>query len=265
MSAAVAQPTYRRTAELPPLRMGREDFLAIIQRAQNIVERANSKLPTEKPDRIELQLSDRRHEITIQVPEHSNQLASAPKSVFKVTAFFWRPNAPISQVRIYMDDMSRTIEIAGTSPEQVDALTSYVQSELTSHRVWLAGFFARLALYAMLFLCVVVGATVLLTRTDLSAEIGLSLTSIIAVVSVGLLIWLLPFDQWLPGVAVVSGEASLLARWAPQFTLLGVFLGIISVLLPVILSERKKRLRPTSRRRHAKPPPPQSADSGSAA
>lgn len=249
---AEAQPSYRRTAAIPPVRLSQAELAGIVEGVQKIVTRANSEAPSDAPDRLDLSLSDGQHEISIQLPEHAGQLQRAPGTSTRLSVSFWRKNAPIAQVMIILADYSRSIEVAGTSPEQVDALMAYLETELLSYRTWIGGPLFRWGLYVLLYLVFLQVFVFIMISYSVPEKVGAPLAGVLAPVPVVLLVWLLPFDGWLPGTAIVAGEASLLVRWAPGLTLVGAVLTAIGLFIPVALMLRRRASSATHRTRRSK-------------
>ena len=47
-------------------------------------------------------------------------------------------------------------------------------------------------------------------------------------------VWILPWEDWFPGVVIVHGDASIIVRYAPELSFFGLLLTLVTFLLSLV-------------------------------
>jgi len=154
-------------------------------------------------------------------------------------------NAPITNLRIDLQDAYRTVTVEGNNPEQVDALFSLLKDEMENYSVVWGGPKFRLwsgVLFFLLF-CLIPSLLVLVASEISPKIVGVRLViGVLVIAAVQLiLIFVLPFDKWLPGFVVYEPNSSFIIKYSALFTFLS-FIAIPIAWIGTLLIKGVKRL-----------------------
>lgn len=243
LSLSAADPQYSRTRELPALKMTFEELDAALAKAYNLLGSANSQASNKDQARETLTLRSGPDEIEIQGHAFPPDVR-LPKVAFRASYSYSLPDAPVSTLRLSLDDAFRQITVSGTAADQVEAICSSLERDLSAHAVAFGGSLFRGMVGYLL-------ATVLMTSFIISGTyciaerrwraLGMPLFSLLGFA----LLLALPFDELLAGFAVYKGDSSLLVRFAPQISFISLLVSIVAIplsyLLPRWIDRRRAR------------------------
>jgi hypothetical protein len=222
--------TYARKVHLSPMRMSYDDLAVVIRQLRSLVNTANGSIKADDryiTDRLRIVASGR--ELTVERFSDAKAIQNAPARSTRVSYTYQAASeAPISSVDIELADFSRDIEVKGTSPAQVDAITAMLVTHLSEAATMFGGWGFRLA--AGLTAYVFIGLLLALPRLANVPKVVATTASLIAL-ALMTAVWVLPWDDWFPGTAAYAGDVSFLTRYGPEISAIGV---VLSVLLFVI-------------------------------
>lgn len=226
LTPASAQ-TITRTRNLGPISLSYEELGEAVTRWSSFISRAN-------PDSSEVSRHRRIGTLTLEGRNTKLELTNnltpldirrAPPTATNAWFWFRSPGDPISEVSVRLSDFEREVEVAGTSPEQVDALTVLIASDLDGHSSHIGGWLHRTVLMGLL----IVPAFAFSPLFGRSAPQRLSLRqAVLALLPILGVVLVLPLGL-LPGVAIVKRDASFIVRYAPEISMWGLLLGLIGI------------------------------------
>jgi hypothetical protein len=209
---------FSDSRDLPPLKVAAADLDTILQKAHSLIDEANGPLVEQESVRESVTLGVRGHEI--EIPHFS--LASSvafPRELFRFSYNYRRPEKPISSVTIDLGDYLRRVSVTGEAADQVKAISKLLEKDLRRYSTAIGGATFR----RVVGLCLSLG---LLTSLGLSGAywwrtrhynaLGMLICSAVGL----LLLFLLPWNRYLPGFALYQSYSPfLLIRYAPQISL----------------------------------------------
>jgi hypothetical protein len=239
---AAADTNYSKTVELPPLRASFEDLQSMLDKVSSIVSKGSSNWE----EGLELRKGEKR----VKMSGHHLEVGDA-KIPSCIDSFEYngrvsypghnREEAPITQVAITFHDYDRSISVEGRSPEQVELLVSALRDDLSQlsspfgnfgriFSTW-AGrfFFGSILLYWALF-----AIWLIWKRTHRRT---LVVPALVFCVVLFFVLLTLP-DELFAGFSGVQGEASPLVRYGPQIAFLSLVIGLLSLVIPFVISLR---------------------------
>jgi hypothetical protein len=240
--------SYNRSEEFSPVKLTYDDLRIFLQRIHATLP--SSETQSDNQDIInKLTISDGKIQIDIDIANNwdINDIGRFPKVAFDLRYEWYNPKSKIKNIQIRFSDFSRTILVQGTDSYQVDSAYDSLAGIVNEHTSWIGGFFFRIVGVSCLW-----GISMILCVPSLfSVDLPLSPNRKLILSCLGLMIVLttitLPYDKWFPGFAIYAGPLSFAERYAPQITLIGLPLAIISIILTSIPIFRSHR--PTSRKR----------------
>ena len=237
-------PNYSKTVELPPLRGSFEDLQAMLDKISSLVKAANKGSSSWQEE-----LHLRKGEQTIKMSGHRlvSEAVKIPPSIdsFDYTgriAYTGRDREetnPINQVAISLHDYGRSISVEGQSPEQVDAVVSALQGDLSKFSISFGNFGKTFLTWpGRLFGPILFLGWVLFLIWVIWVQTRRRILVVPAAICVVLLIALLilPLDELFAGFSAVRGEASLLVRYGPEITLCSLVLSLLGLVVPTAIS-----------------------------
>jgi hypothetical protein len=150
----------------------------------------------------------------------------------------------VSSVVLQLGDFSNTLDVSGSSPGNVDALSRLIVGDLATHKGWLGGGGLRAFLAVPLVFAISYLLVALAFAVESNRRLALQL-SIWLIGSVGLL----AIPRWnhiLPGAALYRGSPSFLVRYSAEISFAGVLLTVVFGLLGVLLSKRRRKQKPSA-------------------
>jgi hypothetical protein len=221
---------FSENRDLPPLKVAAADLDTILHKTHARIAEANGPSVEQESARESVKLGVRGHEI--EVPHFS--LASSvafPKEVFKFSYTYIRPDKPISSVVIDLGDYSRRVSVTGEVEDQVKATSNSIEKDLRRFSTTIGGAsFRRVAgvCLAVVFLASFGLSSAWWWRSRVYSALGMLICSTVGL----LLVFLLPWDKYLPGFALYQSYSPfLLIRYAPQI----FFLILVAALLGIPL------------------------------
>lgn len=219
---------YSRKDQLLPLRLTQEDLSNILLKAKDILARANNQQMVDASPRITLNLSDGHIAVEAEGFVDLSGIQGIPDACYEVSFLYSLTDAPISRLRIDLDDARRLVQVEGVDPSQVDALFSLLLSEFEKHDTWFSGPLFRHMICIICYLALLVLITTLWVIRD---RIWIYLAGVGAQVLFLVLMFTLPFYEWIPGAAVYSGEASIFRRHSADIGVVSSLLGMVSMVV----------------------------------
>ena len=200
---------YSRTETFSSARLSYVDLNGLVKGIQNFVRNANRTNDTilaseyliiEAPN-TNLRLTENQLDL---------EEVDVPPVAYSIRYNYSDRIALITDVELSLLDWSRQLTVTGYSKEQVDAITAVLVERINQFEGGFGGSLSRS-----------IGGEFLLLSGVLSV-VGQRFTkgstswilTIISVVS-SLSVWIFPWDHWLPGTGVYSGDASPLVRHGP--------------------------------------------------
>ena len=222
---------FSHSRELPPLRLAAADLDAILLKTHALIAAANGSLAEQESARESVKLGVRGHEV--EIPHFS--LASSvafPKELFRFCYTYYRPNKPISSVTLDFSDYSRRVSVTGEAADQVQLITKLLEKDLLRYSTTIGGaVFRRVAglCLSMALLTSLIVSSAYWWNTRRNNALGMLVSSALGL----LLVFLVPWDRYLPGFALYQSYSPfLLVRYAPTIT----FFSLVAALIGIPLS-----------------------------
>lgn len=201
------------------------EVVDLINRIRTLVDTANAAVDQDPSGQLTIGDENSSLNINVRAALALEDLQGAPEFANRLEYQYFSRPAPISIVWLELYDYERRLRIAGTSSEQVAAVTGFVSNEIRRHRSYLAidsalrstaGFLLVVAAWLTLM------AAIPATGSRRVLAIGMALAILSAV-------WFLPWARWLAGTAIYPNSASFAARNAAAIGLVGLVLAIVGL------------------------------------
>ncbi len=224
-SATAQSASYTRSADLRPVRLSYTDFAAIAAKASTLIHSANASVAIERTAEGAT-VSDNRTTVSVSSHFEATSFASGPP-VATEASYSYRADqtAPVYLVEIELSDFQRRVRVQGTSEAQVDALARSLLADLRNHQWYFGGSMFRTILGALLL------SSAAFMPSLFSKGGKVPLWVAVLAIALALCVFALPWKNWLPGTAVFAGDASLLLRYGPEVSFMGLVLGVVSLAL----------------------------------
>jgi hypothetical protein len=123
-----AQANYRKSAEIPPLRVSFSALQGVLDKTEKLAASANAG---NAPRREEIVLTADTLKVTIPGRTLTPNNAKVPERIDSLTyTYSMVTEAPISRVEFDFSDYRRTLTVEGNSPEHVDAVFAAIREDL---------------------------------------------------------------------------------------------------------------------------------------
>jgi hypothetical protein len=231
---------FSHNSELPPITLAAVDLDNILQKAHSLIAAANG--PPGEQDSIRESVTLGVAGKEIEIPHFS--LASSvafPRVLFKFRYSYYRSNKPISSFTLDLGDYSRRVSVSGEAADEVEAISKVIETDLLGHSTAIGGAtFRRLAgtSLSVLLVASLIVTSVYCWNTRRYSELGMPICSALGL----LLLFLVPWDRYLPGFALYQSYSSFfLIRHAPQISLLILVATLIGIPLSYFLPRWRRR------------------------
>jgi hypothetical protein len=231
---------FSHSRDLPPLKLAAADLDTILHKAHALIVAANGPLAEQESARESVKLGVRGHEI--EIPHFS--LASSvafPKELFRFCYTYSRPDKPISSVTIDLGDYSRRVLVTGQAADQVQAMSNLLEKDLLSYSTTIGGaMFRRVAGVCLLmaFLTSLMFSGAYWWNTRRNNALGMLVCSALGL----LLVFLVPWDKYLPGFALYQSYSPfLLVRYAAPIFFLSLIATLVGIPVWYFLPRWRKR------------------------
>jgi len=152
-------------------------------------------------------------------------------------SFLSKDGVPVSRVYLHFTDYSRTVQIAGRSPEQVDAVFSTIRDDLSAISTPIGGSIVRslcttlpLAFIVMSIFGLLMGHFVERRKYNRKLLIWYSFVFLFLCALI-----FIPKD-FLAGFLALRGDASFMVRYGPQISFWGLLAGLVGLLITAVTS-----------------------------
>lgn len=234
---ASAQVSYKKDAELPPLRVSFAAVQAVLDKTDKLVASANSGAG---PTREELVMKSGTIHVTVPGHNLTSPSIRTPDRLESLTySYLIYSSAPtyigsnVTRVHFDFSDYRRTLTVEGPSPEHVDAVFAAAREDLLAMSSPIGGSGARMLFgpFAYWLLASIIGWSAHGWFRDKSRS---SLTVLVASASVLLLVLVLPTADLLAGFFAVRGDPSFMIRYGPEISFVGLLIAILLAPLTVL-------------------------------
>jgi hypothetical protein len=227
---SAAGPQFSRSRDLPCLTISSSELDDILRKAHSLIVTANGPAAERQYVREAIKLGVGGDEL--EIPSYSlSSGISLPKAAYEFSYTYYRSDSPISSVTVDLQDYSRRLSVTGEAADQVEALTTLLESNLVQHSTAIGGQLFRgvlgYFLLVALLLSLITSAAYCWSTRRYSA-VGMPICSVLGLV----LLLLLPFDKFLAGFALYQGDSSFLVRYGPQIS----FISLLTTLAGISLS-----------------------------
>jgi hypothetical protein len=234
---ALAETTYSKTVDLPPLRISFSELQNLLDKGTALISEANKSKPQW---REEIQL--RKGELRIKISGHqlNPEGAKIPEVIdtFDYNAYTL-VQAPITRMVLTFNDYTRSMLIEGQSPEQVDALHAVLKDDLFKLSTSLGG--RGLKAFLGFPLIYILGlAFIWLSVTWIGRRRPILLLPISISFLFLVMLLLLPIDDLFAGFSAVRGDASFLVRYGAVLSLIVSLVAIPISLVPMLFSNGRQ-------------------------
>ncbi len=230
--AFAASPTQAqevsRTARVSPVRLTYTDLAGLVVKAHEFVRVANASAKQEIR-RESMTVKGALASLKLEDDFSAKAFEDAPPVAYSVRYYYESPEAPISSIDLDLEDFSREITVQGRSPDQVLALLAVLTENLREHETIMGGPWFRI----LLPLLTIIGLTVFLAIRFRQSEF-VALIFYLGMVVWGISLFALPWERWAPGTAVYPENASFLQAHSALFSLIGMLVGMLGVVLPTL-------------------------------
>ena len=229
---ACAQTNYSKTTDVSPLRISFAQLQDVLGKAASLMKAADVPVPIAY-EQMELRAGELSVKLTGHLLEANGARIPTVIDKFEFNASTRDP-APISRLQLSFADNFRTLSVEGQTPEQVDAVFAVLSDDLSKMSSSFGGRTPRGLGVGFSFMVLGMGLLVITIYWFDSRRRILFLPISLIILLMTALIFL-PFDIWLAGFSAVHGDPAFLARYGPQITLIGTFLGFVGIALPFFL------------------------------
>lgn len=233
---------YIRSGKFRAIKLTYDDISALIKQMDKVIP------PPEKPDdwqdnwlddrqdiRKIVTIGDGELQVQIDLTDEFQlkELGRLPPVSYNFRYLFRCPYGKIEEVSIRFYNSLREVSVTGSDPDQVNALYSYLDTEITKHTILFGGTKFQFVSRAFLMM---IGVVLFMLPSLMGFD--LSVKQVYLLWCFGILTMVLaislPLGKWLPSFAVYSESASALVRYSAQIAFWGLLIGLVSVILACI-------------------------------
>lgn len=242
---------YSRSDDFGPVRMTISEITYIVNDSLNFVSRVNQESPKTTNEILKTKAdatfeSERRRSV-VDLPISDDDLKKIPDRVTSFSFNLSSGSGDISRLTLRFDDSSRFIQVSGKNLDQVTGLLNVMKEKIETHEIIFGGRSWRSILGAV-FCVMFFGAWLVWVSSDGSPDVTFSNNGItfpkkflielaVLVIVPYAVLYLIPWDNILPGCLISRDKLSFLDRNSSIFTFLGV---IIPLLFPGFQWFRKR-------------------------
>ncbi|MFN0207655.1 MAG: hypothetical protein ACKVS6_15215 [Planctomycetota bacterium] len=231
-------PKFTKTASLPPLQITYSELESVFDKSARFMLSSASTQPVQ-PCSENVRL--KHGETQVEIIGHKLQDSSIklPEFVTDLTYTALRDRrgtAAVSTISMMFGDYDRRLTVEGHSPQQVDAVFASLKSDLIALSTTVGGTGFRTLTGIVLFqLCLMAVVFSVAYWLGVRKQKGVLFTGLFASILIAIL-FLIPFDKIFAGFSVSESDPSFVERYASEITLFSLCIGVVSMLLPTILS-----------------------------
>ena len=232
--AVYAATMSERTYEISSIRMSVDDLDKLLSDIRSLVAKANEGVPKERIKET-ISLTHNGNTLKLEDWKSLSQENSVPEYITEVWYRYESPSeSPIKEVDISLSNAYRKFSVQGTDNNQVEAISTVLLNKLEAYSNFLSSNSFKLLGGILL---IIVGAVLVNLRKGDKIVIPANLIGLFCLLAPTIL----PWSDWLPGVAIFSGTASFIDRHINQISVFGVILGLGSIFVPIINNLRKRK------------------------
>ncbi len=222
-----------RTHKLSSIRLSYDELSNVVTKVRGLVESANRNSQCGRQlEYLDVESDSIR--LTLRDDFSPGAFVSAAPISYSVRYLYECGGAPISRVGLALHDESRQVVVSGHSRDQVELLGVLLVENMAQMESRFGGSGFRtvgaIVLWLLAWALLVVG---------INAESPWSYSTVAGALMVFLSLFILPWREWFPGVAVYAEGTSFLVRNAPLITFIGAMLGIVGIVLSIAALVRR--------------------------
>lgn len=237
LNVLAATPLTIKEFETPALRMTIGDLDQILNPVRELIAKANENTQNSYISE-NITLSHDGDSVRLESWSLLSDESSVPKYINSVRyRYSAERNSPIVTLTIILQKSSRMISIEGTDKSQIESISAFLEKQLSRHSNFLSSGFFKLIGAIVLMLVGIVMAYIRKGENDLVWPLNLA----------GLFVLLsplvLPWDQWLPEVAIFTGSSSYIDRYINYISVFGTLVSVVGIIITIAKSN--KTIQPT--------------------
>jgi hypothetical protein len=219
---AIATPEYLKQKYLSPIILSYDDLDRILANVKSQVASANKTVKENGIPRAKATIEAGEESISLSDWEPLVSVKSAPNPGRAFRFVFTQYGSSVSRVEIALSDLSRQIIVEGTDAAQVNAVYSYLKDAFDEFSVLIGGYGLRSGLGLLAgsmgvglvlnpFISPLIMSLLKPGRDPVFPGKG-SLLTVFCGILVLMVVFMLPWHDWLAGFAVYTGSASFIDR-----------------------------------------------------
>ena len=221
---------YTRHKSYKALRLTYSDLSKLLLGIQEILKAASKNTSSVYSNQISVE--NQSEKLTLKGNFESSAFTDAPNMATNVEYRFRASKHPIENVPITLRDYNREVEVVGTSLTHVQAISAIIHEHLQTKETIFGGWTFRTLVSGILiaFFLTNVPLSFYLASLYPRFQIHFSVMGLVCSLLFFYILIASPLrDDWLfPGIAIYKDTASVVTRFAPEFTFYGMFLTLIS-------------------------------------
>jgi hypothetical protein len=246
---------YTRREDFAPVKLTILELNSILNDSFNFVSKGNKESQKTTDNILKTKATatfeSQRSRSMVDLPISDDDLQKIPDRVTSFNFNLSSINGDISNLTLHLDDSSRFVEVSGKNLDQVTGLLKVMKEKIEIHEIIIGGSSWRTIL-GLVFNFIMIGFGMIwlffrdklninVSDEDITSSTVLSIYAAIVIIIPAVVIFLIPWNNILPGCLISRDTLSFLDRNSSTFTFLGF---IIALLLPVfqLIKKRKKQL-----------------------
>ncbi len=221
-----AAPIFSCSRDLPCVSISVSDLDEILKRAHSLIVTANGSSERQSAETIILGADGD----DVKIYDHTLVGVSLPQASYNLSYNYDTIGAPISSLVVLLNDSTRLLRVSGESKDQVESITTFLESSINKHSIHMGGHEFRFFLgYSLgcIFSAFLIGGIITIWQSKSCKRIGIPICSAIGL----LLILVLPYERFLVGFALYQGDSSVLVRYGPQLSFISLLITILGIAL----------------------------------